>query len=144
MGGGINFSPDLIKKIPLRLDKLSENIKNNVANIYPQLKKECSAKIKQEQRLKQILKFELQIKSLPKPYKDLSKLDEGVVKYSPNNVDIDKKLNAMDLISSEKGKLVLIYEKINHLINEIDNIILDLYDITSDVDKKLINDFKSI
>ncbi len=144
MGGGINFSPDLIRSIPLKLDKINSDIKNNFKKLYYQLKEEITNKENQEKKLLQLLNFELHINELPKTIKDLTELDDSIGMYASKEIETDKKITAVNLILKEKDNLILISEKINRCLIEIDKIVYNLYGINSNSDLELINNFKSV
>jgi len=145
MGGGVNFSPDMIRAIPIIAENISDELRAGIKELYFELKQEIKDKIKQEEKLKQILSLELGICLPPKHLKDLVGLDRDILsKYVTKKVSMEDRLKMFSLIIEEKDKLKLLLEKVNDTTTKIDSIVYSIYGISSSSDKEAMNNFKSV
>ncbi|MFA5080785.1 MAG: DNA methyltransferase [Candidatus Paceibacterota bacterium] len=145
MGGGINFSPSLVKKIPIKILNLNDEMKKDFKFLYFDLIDQNKKLLNQIHKIKTILTVEAGLSRLKNNFNylelDFEKLNKSLREIITNTED---RLQIINLVEKEVNKLKLIDSDIKDITYKINKIVLSLYEIHLDSDIKLIQDYKSV
>ncbi|MFA5360059.1 MAG: DNA methyltransferase [Patescibacteria group bacterium] len=145
MGGGINFSPSLVKKIPIKISNLKDEQKKDFRSLYFDLVNQNKKLLNQMLKIKTLLTVEAGLNKLKDNFNYLGLNSEKLNKILKENVaNTEKRLQIINLIEKEADILKLIDNEIKNITSKIDKTVLSIYEISLDNDIQLILNYKSV
>ena len=137
MGGGISFTPDIIRNIPLKISRASKSQIDSLGQLSLQIQIISEEYMDLILKLIKLLHHELEIAENNEKFKKLYPIDlEEMLKLSKKSLSIDEKSKLYDFIKTTNNEIVIKMQKVNELKENIDNIVYLLYD-TNENDVKV-------